>query len=245
MDQDTIITAFVAHLAGLGNPGLLVNKWPDKNNRSTPDIDAVAGNFAIEHTSTEVVGGMRKKNAWFMKAAGELESELNPSMRYRLRINIDYEAVDKGQKWNQVKTALRDWIVNEAPSLTEGFHTIQPIGVPFELRIQKATDEAPSLVFSRLYDPVNDTLETSIGPLIIRKAGKLVPYKQSGMTGILLIQSEDLALMNRGRLAQAIVRAFPDTLPEGVDQIWYADATIRPHIEFHNLTALGSQFKEE
>ena len=231
MNPDNVMTAFVAHLEGLGNPGLVVNSWPDKKNSSTPDIDAIAGNFAIEHTSTEVVDGMREKNAWFMKAAGELETELNPTMQFRLRINFDYTAVNKGQNWDDIKNALRDWIVNESPSLPEGFHVMQAVGVPFELRVEKVSNEASMLVFSRSHDPAGDTLEASIGPLITRKAKKLVSYTESGMIGILLIQSEDLAFMNRIRLATAIVDAFPKSLPEGINQIWYADATIPPYLE--------------
>jgi len=245
MNPDDVITAFVAHLEGLGTPGLVVDRWPDKNNSSTPDIDAVAGNFAIEHTSTEVVDGMREKNDWFMKAAGELEAELNPNMQFRLRINFDYSAIHKGQNWDDIKNALRDWIVNEAPLLSDGNQVVQAKGVPFDLRVEKVSDEKPLLVFSRAHDPANDTLETSIGPLITRKVKKLVPYTKSGMTGVLLIQSEDLAFMNRVRLTRAIVAAFPAALPEGVHQIWYADATIPSHLEFHDIVALGELVKKE
>ena len=51
--------------------------------------------------------------------------------------------------------------------------------------------------------------------------------------------------MNRVRLTRAIVAAFPAALPEGVHQIWYADATIPSHLEFHDIVALGELVKKE
>ena len=168
MDQDDVIKAFVAYRASTDIPGLVVDSWPDKLNSSTPDIDAIAGNLAIEHTSTEVVDGMREKNDWFMKAAGDLETELNPSMQFRLRINFDYVAVEKGQKWDEIKDALRVWIVNEAPALQAGYgyQVIHAPDVPFDLRVEKVNEESPLLVFyaahiterySRIFDwPLNN-----------------------------------------------------------------------------------------
>lgn len=245
MDQDNVITAFVSHLKDLGHPVNLVDRWPDKENRSSKDIDAVSGNFAIEHTSIDAVDDLRQRNDWFMKAAGELESELNPSMKFRLRINFDYESVDKGQDWKKIKNAIREWITTEAPLVSEGGHVIHIPDVPFELRIEKVSNEPPALIFSRSFNKGKETLESSIGPLVQKKAKKLAPYVQNGMVGILLIQTEDIAFMNRVRFAEAIRASFPIKLPDGVDQIWYADATIRPYLSFYNITALIIEIEQQ
>jgi hypothetical protein len=231
MTPDDVIKSFAADCLNLS-----IDRWPDKENRGSEDIDAVAKNFAIEHTSIDVVDGMRQRNDWFMKAAGDLEAELNPSMQFRLRINFDYESIDKGQDWNEIKNAIRDWVINQSASLSEGFQVLRIPNVPFDLRIEKASDEAPLLVFSRSFKQAQETLESSIGPLMQRKARKLSAYTKSGMTGILLIQSEDISFMNRVRLAEAVAKAFPDALPDGIDQVWYADATIPQNLEFHNIT---------
>ena len=42
--------------------------------------------------------------------------------------------------------------------------------------------------------------------------------------------------MNEFRMREAIQQAYPEALPEGVDEIWYADTSIPPEIEFYNLT---------
>lgn len=245
MDQDNVITAFVGHLKDLGYSVKLVDRWPDKENRSSKDIDAIAGNFAIEHTSVDAMDDLRQRNDWFMKAAGNLESELNSKMQFRLRINIDYEAIDTGQNWKDIKRLLKDWILNDSPLLSEGTHQISITGIPFVLRVEKRSNEPSGLFFSRSIDKTKETLEHSVGPLIIRKAEKLAPYTQKGMTGVLLIQTEDLALMNHIRFTQAVMASFPNALPEGVSAIWYADASIPNALEFRDINALIERIKEQ
>lgn len=51
-DSD-VIEAFVAFLGEQEGLALQVDRWPDKENRQTKDIDAIAGPFAIEHTSVD------------------------------------------------------------------------------------------------------------------------------------------------------------------------------------------------
>jgi hypothetical protein len=76
MKDHEVVEAFVAHLAANGYPGLCVDKWPERENRKSPDIEAIAGQFAIEHTSIDTLPNQRGKSHWFMRAAGELEKEL-------------------------------------------------------------------------------------------------------------------------------------------------------------------------
>lgn len=43
MDQDEVINAFVTYLQKIGFPDLKVESWPDKVNRKSFEIDAIAG----------------------------------------------------------------------------------------------------------------------------------------------------------------------------------------------------------
>lgn len=74
MNDHEVVEAFVAHLAANGYTGLTVDRWPERENRNSPDIDTIAGPFAIEHTSIDTLPNQRGKSHWFMKAAGGLES---------------------------------------------------------------------------------------------------------------------------------------------------------------------------
>jgi hypothetical protein len=58
-----VVDAFVAHLAEQRYPGIQVESRPDVENRNSSDIDAIAGPFAIEHTSVDTVEHQRRNSA--------------------------------------------------------------------------------------------------------------------------------------------------------------------------------------
>jgi hypothetical protein len=61
------------YLGRNANPGLKVNARPDEVNRLSSDIDAIAGPFAIEHSSIDTVLNQRRDSAWFLKVVKVLE----------------------------------------------------------------------------------------------------------------------------------------------------------------------------
>jgi len=76
--EERVIQAFAAHLAKNGHRGLKVDRWPDRD-KTTPAnerIDAVAGDFAIEHTSVDALNDKRARDPQCMQALGELETVL-------------------------------------------------------------------------------------------------------------------------------------------------------------------------
>ena len=46
-DKNTL-KQFVAHLHENGYPDLKIDRWPDEENSTTSDIDAIAGPFAFD-----------------------------------------------------------------------------------------------------------------------------------------------------------------------------------------------------
>lgn len=114
MTQDTVIDAFVAHLRTNGYPTLQINNRPDKKNSKTPDIDAIARPFAIEHTSIDTVANQRRDSKRFLRVVDGLRNEFDNSVPCRLNITILYEGVQTGQNWKEIKHAFRGWITNYA-----------------------------------------------------------------------------------------------------------------------------------
>jgi hypothetical protein len=224
-DQD-VINAFVSYLRETGFPGLKVNRWPDKENRKTSDIDAIAGRFAIEHTSIDTLPNQRRDSDWFMQAVGGIEKELTTSLPFRLKITIEYDAVTKGQDFAAIRRNLKD-----------GLSVLEDVdGVPFRLRVRKASDRRPGIFFAR-FEPKDDTLPARIREQFDRKAKKLKKYHGSNKTTILLIENEDIALMNEGKMLDSIRIACLSGLPHGVDKIWYADTSIPNDIEFMDFSS--------
>jgi hypothetical protein len=240
-----ILEAFVAHLAGNGNPGLRVDRYPDREPATAPTeaIDAIAGPFAIEHTTIHALDEKPMRDDWFCQAGASLEDELRGAIPFQLRIQFSYLSVETGQKWPKVKESLKSWILNEASHLPDGFHTIRPAGVPFDIEVEKRMDEGPGVLFYRKVSAANDTLVSSIATRIPGKAGKLAAYQSRGLTTILLLESDDIAMMNHVKAAEALELNFADGLPAGVDIVWYADTTLsRDNARFFNLTELIAKY---
>ncbi len=73
MEDRKVIESFVAHLQGSGHPGLKIDRWPDRENRNSPEIDAIAGKFAIEHTSVDTLPHQRSDSDRFGQVIEGLE----------------------------------------------------------------------------------------------------------------------------------------------------------------------------
>ena len=238
MKDCEVINAFVAYRREHGHPGLKVDRWPDKENRKSSDIDAIAGDFAIEHTSVDTVENQRRDSAHFKRVVGDIRGELSGKVPFRLRIFVEWSAVRVGQDWSVIREALKDWILTKAPSLPDGRHVIDDgtiAGVPFGLRITKGSDRSPGIIFGRT-EPHDDTFPARIRKQFDRKIAKLAKYAPEKTT-ILLVESSDLALMNQGILLDAIKTAYFNALPPRVDQVWYADTSASGgKVEFRDFT---------
>jgi hypothetical protein len=101
--------------------------------------------------------------------------------------------------------------------------------------MRKASNRRPGIFFAR-FEREDETLPDRIKEQLDRKANKLAKYHVSGMTTVLLIESVDISLMNEEKMLEAIQKAYPNGLPQGVDQIWYVDTSIPSNIEFRDFT---------
>ena len=236
MKDKDVVKAFVKYLRDNGHPGLCIDRYPDEANRSSPDIDAVAGPFAIEHTSIDTLPNQRRDSDWFMSVIGNLEAEIKPLLPYRLVITLEYEGVRRGQDWSQIHEAIKTWIIDESHTLPDGKSVIENVtGIPFRLSIIKSSDRPPGLIFSR-FQPGDNTLSERIKQGFDKKAKKLNNYQKPGTTTILLVENNDIALMNEQIMLEAIQTAYPVGPPTGVDEIWYVDTSIEKALEYQNFT---------
>ena len=236
-DRD-VVDAFVSFLRKHGHPGLKIDRRPDEENRNSADIDAVANSLAIEHTSIDTLPNQRRDSDWFKQAAGGIESEFPQKPPFRLNITLEYDAIIKGQNWASIRQALKSWIINDVSQLDDGRHILDSVpGIPFRLHVKKASARPPGIFFGR-FEPHDDSLPDRIHGLFERKAKKLAKYHSKGLTTILLVESDDIALMNELILFEAIRMAYPEEPPAGVDQIWYADTTIPSQLKFLELYSI-------
>lgn len=238
LDEEIVINAFVAHLEKQGNPGLKVDCQPDEENRKSSDIDAIAGKFAIEHTSIDTLPYQRRDSARYLKIIDGIKDEFMDRIPYRLNLTFPYEAVQIGQKWSKIRDSLKEWIINYASILPDGIHVIPDApGIPFKFKVRKVVGRMQGVYFSRL-EPLDNSLPDRIRKQLEGKARKLLPYKKKGYTTILLVESNDFSLMNLSKMLNAVRSGFAQRLPEGTNQIWYAetDTDLPEKIYFDDLT---------
>ncbi|MDE0256059.1 MAG: hypothetical protein OYG32_14805 [Rhodospirillaceae bacterium] len=240
--EQEVIVAFVDYLGTLnGDSKLSVDRWPDKENRTEPEIDAIAGDIAIEHTSIDSVANQRKLDDWYLQVVKDLDQVIRECVDGGLVITLDFFAIGKGMDWNRIRADFRSWIVDCAPSLGNGFHeeiilpTSKPTEFPIVMSVWKKT--APSTVGFARFDPKDDTLPLRIRNLLDRKAKKLRKYQESSSKTIILLENDDIALMNEAKMLDALREAYPDGLPLGVNEIWFADTSISDNPQFYDFTA--------
>jgi hypothetical protein len=228
LNDRQVVDAFVAHRAATDHRGISVDSRPDESERNESAIDAVAGPLAIEHTSIDTIDGQRRDSARLMDIVSELESELGPTMGFRLSVVFPYDGIRTGQDWGAMKRSLKDWLLGEAPSPVDGWSPVNVLGLPFAVDVEKAgpgSGRQPGLFFARSVPPESDLI-ARLRRLIERKAAKLRSHRAFGKTTVLVVESDDIALMNRSKLLNAVSDGFPEGLPEAIDELWYADTSV-------------------
>ncbi len=236
-----VVEAFVNHLKLNGHPGIKIDRIPDEEKvqgDKKKDIDAVAGEFAIEHTSIDTVQNQTRDSARFLEVVKDLEEELSGTLDYWLEIAFPYDGVSTGQKWGDIRGALKSWIVNSSKDLQDCNHVKVSIpGVPFNVFISKDNIFDSGLCLLR-FSPSDDNFSERLFKHLSRKAEKISSYQNQGFKTILLVESDDIALMNEDKLLDGIRKGLSMKLPNGVDQLWYADTSISSKILFHDFTEL-------
>jgi hypothetical protein len=216
-----IVTRFIEQIRDEARSDLKIDRWPEDENPGQSEIEAVAGNLAIEHTSIDTLPNQRRDGEWFMNALASVE---RIPVSFRLRIRVPYKLVAKGTDWADLERGLAAWITNVAPALLDGVHEIDlPQATGVGLAAQKSSGSSPG-VFLRRPAPDDDTLAARVGDQIRRKSKKLARYKAQGYTTVLLLETKDSSLMHQHKMLEAAREGMGGTMLPEIDQIWYVEA---------------------
>ena len=253
MEDCTVIDEFVRYLERHGYPDLKVDRCPDMENRNSPDIDAVAGPFAIEHTSIDTLANQRRNADWFSKVTEGFEEEFSDQLPFHLSIAFDYGAVTKNyvsitekRGLGEIHEIFKNRIGKVNLSLADGCRVLNGVpDIPFQFDVIKG-NELPKHILFVLVNPDDSTLPEHIKELIDRSAKKLAEFQDTedaGKTTVLLIESNDPALMN-DRILGAIRKAYPEGLPSGINQIWYGETVEDPIYVFTTETQNWKEIRQ-
>lgn len=238
--QDIIISEFIVYLTKTRSIPFQIICWPDKLNRSSKDIDAIAEGddirIAIEHTTIDTVNKQREDSDRFMKVFKEIETHLFTKVADKIRLTVDFYVVQNKINWQKLQQTLKDWLEKNIPTLPFGsaYHNIP--NIPFKVHINKQASINPSFRIGR-FPPENKTLPKRIASSISRKMEKLAPYKKKGYKTFLLIENNDIALMSLALLKSSVKIVMKKKLVKELDEIWYADTSIPNDLEFQVVWA--------
>ena len=224
------IRIFAVFLAMIGHPVFGIDRWPEDETEN--EIDAIIGPYAVQHTSVDALPDQRKRNAWFSQVINQIEPEFRNKLGFHLAIKIDWHAVQTGQKWRVAHAAIKNWISQDTPSLPDGRYTIGIADVPYPLDVVKGGPIKSDGVFFIRDDPGDDTLGARLHDQLVGRHNKLsvlAAHRKHGKKTLLLLASDDIALMNNVRIGQAFEQAFP-TWPDSLDELWFIHQVGQPMI---------------
>ncbi len=230
MDQQEVIANFLLAYNRATASRYAVAAQPDKDNRDSEDIDAIAEdagrpNLAIEHTKLETLRFQDRDSAWFMQAFGFLEQELKEAFPFALKVVFPYQNVMPGQKWPDMRAAVSQWLRAEADRLPVGRSDHQIAGVPFKVTVWRRPQRLSRSLFLSRWEPAadpHDGLAAQVDRKLGHKYDRLRQYQEAGSTTVLLLESEDIALVNWGSLYKAFLAATDANPRPYLNQVWVA-----------------------
>jgi hypothetical protein len=202
-------------------------RHPDRENRASPDIDAYAESqglspLAIEHTAVQSLAEQIRDSSRFAQALVPLESELASAFPFWLALVLPYRNVQTGSDWATIRGCIRAWVLANAGALPIGRTTRDIPGVPFPLTFWKRLTGGPGIFLVREVPSGNrnELLLAEMRKALDHSCSKLSKYHAQGATGVVVLESDNIALVDAGDLYRAFLLATRDQPRPDLDQIW-------------------------
>ena len=235
MDQDEIIRRFIERYNSCQGAQFTITGWPDKAERNQRACDAYAEApgvppLAIEHTNVETFQKQKRDSVRFSKVCGVLEKELHDAFPYNVTLIIPTFGIPTGTDWNSIRDALREWLLTQVSALPVGHTAHQAEGVPFRITIMKGDRLSRGFHVARTAPPsleTDDELTEIVATALNNKNHQLQRYRANGDETILILETDDIALMNHIELYKAFLQASARAPTPNIDQVWIAE-TINP-----------------
>lgn len=234
-DRKTINT-FLSFLADKYSIDVTDPSFPDDDNRSSSDIDAIVENIAIEHTSIDSIKGQRENNAKFQLVFVPTMDQFSPLVDAHYWMVVAFKDVQQISKPTDAAKLVRDWFQREIIPLPNGrYSQVQIPGLNIPVNISKSTDLWSTVIFLRSADPDKE-IDLTLKNRVMQKAEKLKSYKERGLRTCLVVESEDIAFMGQHIFKQTYQKAFGLNLPPNTDVVFFADSADhqRP-AQFHRV----------
>ena len=230
LDQNEVIRRFIKQYNSCQDAQFTDIRWPDQEERNQKACDAYAEALAvrplaIEHTNIETFRQQKQDSARFLKVCGVLETELSATFPYVVSLIIPTFGIQTGTDWNGIRDTLREWLLTQVSALPFGHTDHQVDGVPFCITIWKEDRRDRGFGVARWTPPgldTNDELTEIVAAALNNKNDQLQKYHANGDETVLILESDDIALMNHVLLYKAFLQASACILTPNIDQVWVA-----------------------
>jgi hypothetical protein len=207
-----------------------ITRWPDKEERNQRACDAYAEALgvrplAIEHTNIETFRQQKQDSARFLQVCGVLETELKGAFPYDVHLIIPTFGIQTGTDWNAITNMLRAWLLKNVGALPFGNTSHKVDGVPFNIGISKQDRHGTGFGVARWAPPnlgSNDELIEIVAGALNNKNDQLQRYRTYGDQTVLILETDDIALMNHVLLYKAFLQASASIPTPNIDQVWMA-----------------------
>jgi hypothetical protein len=217
--------------------------WADEVERNQEAVDltfrSTKTRFALEHTRIESFEGQiehfHQTQGWVRALRSQLEGALPGPGHYVISFAAGAAAGNKPTP--ESIEALVQWVRSRAPSLELGspetaprhFVCEKPRGVSFEITLTRWPRLDGEVHFS---DWVPDDLEGRrrfrIRQALEAKLPKLAAAARSGVTSILVLESDDISLANAWNVASAFADELGRLQGQVPDQAWLVETDADP-----------------
>lgn len=228
LDQDEVIRRFIKQYNSCQDAQFTITRWPDKEERNQRACDAYAEALAvrplaIEHTNIETFQQQKQDSARFLEVCGVLETELSSAFPYVVSLTIPTFGIQTGTNWNDIRDTLRKWLLTQVSALPFGHTDHQIEGVPFRIGIWKEDRRDRGFGVARWTPPgldTNDELTEIVATALDDKNDQLQKYRANGDETVLILETDDIALMNHVLLYKAFLQASACISTPNIDQAW-------------------------
>ena len=235
--EDKTIEQFCARLAEIEQQKVEVIERPDRDNPEKGGCDAIIDRggqrMALEHRTIDSYYGQRADTARFKQVIAPLEQSIRfcyPELW--IEIAVPANAIPTGTNWEELAGTLCGYCKKAISKLpTDGrLHKVTFQDIPFPLWISKDEGRYSRGCYVARVSPenLNAHLEDNIACALREKCKQLAVYRAQGLPTLLLLDSDDIALVNHHSLAEAFRRASGRETTNELDEVFIAEASRDP-----------------
>ena len=192
--------------------------------------------FALEHTRIESFSNQIGEGKLFAQLLAPLEAELAGRLPGAFFLIVDVGAAKAPSTQHaEIRKLLGEWVLAKGAGLESEEQsgpdrkwdiTEKPAGVPFEVTLHRDADYDSRLFIMQNLSGNSESLQRDrIRTALARKCPKLLQSTKDGRVSILVLESDDVALANRRRIANATIAELSarDDAPDIV--VWARTST--------------------